>query len=297
MTEHVRAYPLHWPAGFPRWKNGRANGAFKTDFDMAVRNVRRSIELFAKDSGKKVESPVLSSNVDFNPLTSSNSSKRPVDPGVAVWFSWDGLQVCIPVDRYATPAANLQAIHHIIEARRVELRHGTLALVRATFTGFQALPAPKGKHWRDILEVGAHPTREIIEMNYKRLSRDRHPDRAGAEEIAAAPPDPYYARHCVTSSAWLRWISKHDHRRTMRRCRATIAWGAWGFVTTNNYDYFYLGTAAVSTALALVSVGCISSSNSDYDTDFVESILSADAAEPEARFSNVVDMLEWLNRD
>ena len=31
------------------------------------------------------------------------------------------------------------AIHHIIEARRVELRHGTLALVRATFAGFLAL--------------------------------------------------------------------------------------------------------------------------------------------------------------
>ncbi|WP_315705004.1 MULTISPECIES: J domain-containing protein [unclassified Bradyrhizobium] len=181
---NVQSFPLQWPAGFPRWKNGRTGGSFKTDFDTALRNVRKSLELFAKDSGKKVDEPVLSSNVDFNPLT-TGSSRRPSDPGVAVWFVWDGLQVCIPVDRYDTPAANLQAIHHIIEARRVELRHGTLALVRATFTGFQALPAPKGKHWRDILQLGAQPTRVDIEANYKRLSRDRHPDRGGSTEAMA----------------------------------------------------------------------------------------------------------------
>ncbi|QOG20421.1 J domain-containing protein [Bradyrhizobium sp. SEMIA] len=174
----AQAYPLQWPSGFPRWKHGRGPGSFKTNFETALRNVKKSLELFAKDSGKKIEDPVLSSNIDFNPLT-INTGTRPADPGVAVWFSWDGLQVCIPVDRYDTPAANLQAIHHIIEARRVELRHGTLALVRATFSGFQALPAPQGKHWRDILQVGGNATRAVIEANYKRLAQEFHPDREG----------------------------------------------------------------------------------------------------------------------
>ncbi len=36
-------------------------------------------------------------------------------------------------------------------------------------------------------------------------------------------------------------------------------------------------------------------SSSDYDPDFVKSILDADRAPPEARFNNVVDMLDWLN--
>ena len=35
----------------------------------------------------------------------------------------------------------------------------------------------------------------------------------------------------------------------------------------------------------------------EYDPDFVASILRADAEPPEARFNNVVDMLNWLNRD
>lgn len=186
MTEQINAYPLQWPSGFPRYRGGRSSGAFRTDFETAIRNVRRSLEGFAKDSGKKIDSPVLSSNVDFNPLTSSKSGARPNDPGVAVWFSWDGMQVCIPVDRYITPAANLQAIHHIIEARRVELRHGTLALVRATFTGFKALPAPKGKHWSDILEVRRDTTATVLDANYKRLAKDRHPDMAGGSNEAMA---------------------------------------------------------------------------------------------------------------
>jgi hypothetical protein len=176
MSAH--AYPLDWPPGFPRWKHSRSSGGFRTNFDTALNNVKKSLAAFASDSGKKIESPVLSSNIDLNPLT-ENSGKRPADPGVAVWFTWDGMSVCIPVDRYDTPAANLQAIHHILEARRVELRHGTLALVRATFTGFKALPAPHGKHWRDILQVGANPTKETVEANFKKLLRTWHPDHGG----------------------------------------------------------------------------------------------------------------------
>lgn len=188
MTYHVKAYPLQWPSGFPRWKSSRVNSSFRTDFDSALRNVRKSLEAFGKDSGKPVSNPVLSSNIDMNPLT-ANTGSRPADPGVAVWFSWDGIQVCIPVDRYATPAANLQAIHHIIEARRTELRHGTLSLVRATFSGFKALPPASGKHWRDILELSRIPqvniSRATIENKYRELARTCHPDAGGSTEKMA----------------------------------------------------------------------------------------------------------------
>src|SRR4028119_2360758 len=113
------AYPLTWPSQFPRARS-RENGAFKTPPETAIKNVQKSLELFAKDSGKKLEGLVISSNVTLG-------QSKPADPGVSVWFTWDGLQVCVPVDRYHTVASNLQAFHHIIEARRVELRHGTLA--------------------------------------------------------------------------------------------------------------------------------------------------------------------------
>lgn len=172
------AYPLAWPPGFPRSQR-RENGQFKTSLAGALKNVQDSLRKFGADSRKPVSNVVLSSNVTLGVT-------RPADPGVAVWFTWDGLQVCIPVDRYATPEANLQAIHHILEARRVELRHGTLALVRATFQGFKALPAPTSRTWREVLGVtGLTPTKETIETLYRDKAKRAHPDNGGSHEAMA----------------------------------------------------------------------------------------------------------------
>lgn len=173
------AYPLTWPQAFPRAKQ-REKGAFKTTLAGALGNVQDSLRRFATDSGKKLDGLVISSNVTLG-------VNRPEDPGVAVWFTWDGLQVCVAVDRYATVEGNLQAIHHIIEARRVEMRHGTLALVRATFQGFVALPAPASKrHWRDVLQFGGGaPTRESITSRYRILAHTLHPDMGGSTAAMA----------------------------------------------------------------------------------------------------------------
>lgn len=165
------AYPLTWPSQFPR-RTTREPGKFKATLSAALKNVQESLRLFASDSGRKLEGLVISSNVTLG-------ATRPSDPAVAVWFTWDGLQVCIPVDRYSSVEGNLQAIHHIVEARRVELRHGTLALVRASFTGFKALPPPPGTTWRDVLQVNAECSLPTVELNYKRLRSDHHPDRGG----------------------------------------------------------------------------------------------------------------------
>lgn len=165
------AYPLSWPPGFPRAKY-RERGAFKTTLPNALKNVEKSLELFAKDSGRKLAGTVLSSNVTL-------SSSRPSDTGVAVWFTWDGLGVCIAVDRYESVESNLQAIHHIIEARRVELRHGTLALVRATFQGFLALPGPAPREWWTVLGVPENAGAADCLAARRRLAAEHHPDRGG----------------------------------------------------------------------------------------------------------------------
>lgn len=178
----VSAYPLQWPEHIERSKS-REVGRFKTTLTGALKNVEDSIRKFATDSNRKVENLVISSNFSLG-------DRKPSDPGVAVWFVWEGMQVCIPVDRYASVESNLQAIHHVIEARRTELRHGTLALVRATFKGFQALPAPGGHHkrsWREILGIDANATvtEKEIDFFYRQAAKKAHPDSGGSTEVMA----------------------------------------------------------------------------------------------------------------
>lgn len=59
-----------------------------------------------------------------------------------------------------------------------------------------------------------------------------------------------------------------------------------------------LGSGWFSNVATGVSLGCMYyASTSGYDSEFVSSILQADAAAPEASHNNVVDMLDWLNRE
>lgn len=174
---NAQAYPLQWPPQFPRSAR-RDQSRFSTTLAGALKKVQDSLRLFAKDSGKKLENTVISSNCSLG-------VENPSDPGVAVYFTWDAIQVCIPVDRYTKLADNLTAIHHVIEARRVELRHGTLALVRASFAGFAALPPPGYRPWREVLDIKGPATKETVTAAYRRLATERHPDAGGSNNIMA----------------------------------------------------------------------------------------------------------------
>jgi len=174
----ISAYPLTWPETMPRSKSP-VKSQFRTTLNGALANVKDSLKRFASDSNREIgTSLVISSNVTLG-------VSKPSDPGVAVWFVWDGMQVCIAVDRYPNVEDNLQAIHHVIEARRTELRHGGLAIVRATFQGFRALPAPNSKKsWREVLGFAPQqfPSPQSIHKAYLMAARRAHPDAGGSDE-------------------------------------------------------------------------------------------------------------------
>lgn len=167
-------YPLAWPAGVPRSK-GAATSQFKTSLSVALKNVRGALQLFGKDSGKTVADVVLSSNVGGLDISS------PKDTGVAAWFVWDGEQRCIAVDRYPKVEDNLQAIYHIIEARRTEVRHGGLHIVRQTFRGFTALPGPPA--WWTVLGVPRDATEATIDATFRNAAKTAHPDAGGDRDV------------------------------------------------------------------------------------------------------------------
>lgn len=186
----MNAYPLSWPQGFPRAQK-RLQGQFRTTIAGALNNVETELRRFGDDSGKKVENLVISSNVTLG-------VQNPPDPGVACWFGWDGAQVCIPVDRYQRVEANLQAIALIIEARRTELRHGGLAIVKATFMGFARLPPPSAadlKPWREVFGFQATESvsRGLLDKAYKALRSKEHPDKGGSADGFRAVQKAYEA--------------------------------------------------------------------------------------------------------
>lgn len=173
------AYPLHWPAGMPRTKQP-GSSKFKTSLPGALDNLHVELRRFGNDTGKPVKGLLLSSNVTL-------TSQRPADPGIACYFTWDEIECCIAIDRYARVEDNVQAIALIIEAERTKMRHGGLNIVRAGFRGYVALPPPMDASgqlaapWRLVLFGNAdiRVTRAEVEAKYRDLVKVKHPDRGG----------------------------------------------------------------------------------------------------------------------
>jgi hypothetical protein len=170
------AYPLAWPGGYPRTERPQAS-KFNVTLHKAMTDLEGALRLFGSDTGKKVSDVIISSNVTLG-------QSRPADPGVAVYFTWDGEQRCIAVDRYTKVEDNVRAIYYVLEARRTEMRHGGLTIVRAAFKGFTALPAPED--WRTVLGLtGQNVTPDEIKRVYRQLAKSAHPDSGGSEAAMA----------------------------------------------------------------------------------------------------------------
>lgn len=170
------AHPLAWPHGIPR-TTSRVGSQFKTALPAALKNVQNSLRRFGESTGKRVSEIVISSNYSLG-------IQNPADPGIAVWFMWDGRERCIAVDRYPKIEHNLQAVHAILEARVTEARHGGLRIVQQTFTGFIALPAPDafgGRTCWEVLGIQPNAPRETIEEAHKAKAMLLHPDRNGGD--------------------------------------------------------------------------------------------------------------------
>lgn len=175
-----QAYPLSWPERVDRGRNKRAS-QFKTSLSGALKNVRDSLRRFAADSSKAISEIVISSNVSLG-------NDNPADAGVAVWFMWDGELRCFAVDIYPKVQDNLQAIHHVLEARRTEMRHAGIAMTRAAMAGFTAaLPPPGARPCWDVLGLAREAaTPASINEAYRELAQRRHPDKPTGSDAAMA---------------------------------------------------------------------------------------------------------------
>lgn len=177
MTE---AYPLCWPAHRPRTRFPERS-AFKTPAFIVVNQLLRELGLLG---AKHV---VLSTNI---PLRQDGLPYGryavPTDKGVAVYFEYGGEPMCFACDRWDRIEDNVRAVQRTIEALRGIERWGSGDMLKAAFTGFQALPAPEQQRpWWEVLEVPRDAALTEIEGHYRRLGRIHHPDNGGSTEKMA----------------------------------------------------------------------------------------------------------------
>lgn len=164
----IDAFPLQWPAHVARTpSHQRACGNFKVTPATAVREL---VEDVARSGGSGL---VISTNRptrrDGLPLA---SAREPEDPGVAVYFTRKGRNICIPCDSFDRVWKNIRAFGLSIRDMRGPESRGCAAITDQAFTGFAALPAPGAIHWTAILGVPATATVEEINAAYKAKVRE-----------------------------------------------------------------------------------------------------------------------------
>ena len=181
------AYPLAWPAGWPRTKC-RISGRFREKRGNMLREVslgeartRLADELDALGGS----APIISTNVELRADGHPRGGRaEPSDPGTALYFTLRGVPTVLACDRYLRVADNIAALAATIEAKRAITRHGAVT-VEQEFRGYAALPAPLvPDDWRAAL---GHPrTLAEAEVAYRARAKAAHPDAGGSAADMAA---------------------------------------------------------------------------------------------------------------
>jgi hypothetical protein len=159
----------------------RARAAFSTSFAVARDNLVAEVRRLG---GRNL---VISTNIPLRQDGLPYASYRKIeDEGVAVYFTYNGKQVCFACDRWDWVEHNMHAIAKTIDALRGIARWGTGDMLEAAFTGFTALPAPGAKrHWREVIGVGPDVSDlAAVRAEYRRRAAQHHPDRAGGSHDA-----------------------------------------------------------------------------------------------------------------
>jgi len=197
----IPAFPLQWPAGWPRtdYRNlkpgkfgtvKRRNGqAWESRADITIAEATSRVLAELGRMGVDRQDVVISTNLTLRLDGLPRSGQAaPRDAGAAVyWQTRKGDRRVMAIDQYHKAEENLAAIAATLDAMRAIERHGGAQILDRAFTGFTALPAPTGRRtWRDVLEIpaGWSVCLDDVKDRYRRLARERHPDRANGSDAA-----------------------------------------------------------------------------------------------------------------
>ncbi|BES72218.1 hypothetical protein RE428_32360 [Marinobacter nanhaiticus D15-8W] len=187
----VDAYPLHWPANFPRTpesdrQRARFNRGGQPLTIAAGRDrILEEITLFTR-AGKPwridPDQVVISSDVPLRQDGLPASGRRmPDDPAVALYFQLGGEHYCLPCDTWDRVADNMAAIAAHLGAMRGMERWGVGDL-RTHFAGFAQLEHQPQQEWYDVLGCSPSASPAEVQSAYKAARAKAHPDRGGSDD-------------------------------------------------------------------------------------------------------------------
>lgn len=137
----MEAYPLRWPAGWPRHKGAQdSDTRFKGPtfhWDRVYRGL--------KDELRRIGATniVVSTNQPLRNDGAPYAQQRNIsDVGVAVYFTRNGKALVMAQDRFWSIIGNMRSLTMAIEGLRQMERHGGATMMERAFDGFAALPPP-----------------------------------------------------------------------------------------------------------------------------------------------------------
>lgn len=205
----TEAYPLTWPARWPRTKDRQRARFSRKEIQTGRRldgttwSYPRNREMTIASALDRLrdelrrfgaESVIVSSNVETRLDGEPRSGRRaPDDPGVAVYFRLKSEPYCLPCDRWDRVADNIAAVAAHVGAMRGMERWG-VGKTSDHFAGFKALPPAGGgspdsnpvPRWDHVLGVAHHSPTEVVQAAYRALASKHHPDKPGGDAGAMA---------------------------------------------------------------------------------------------------------------
>lgn len=181
----IEAYPLDWPMDYKR------TPAHKKKYSQ-FKNTLGAARDYLKDEVRRLggKNLIISTNIPVKnngDLYADHGRYKIEDPGVAIYFDWNGKHILMCCDQYFKVWENITALAKAIEAIRGLERWGVSEFLERAFTGFKALPEhteAEQSIWK-ILGLTEKPMHaETIKHAFYEQSKICHPDKQGGSHEA-----------------------------------------------------------------------------------------------------------------
>lgn len=182
MTE---AYPLAWPAGWPRHKGSQDSDRRFMGPTFTWDRVYRGL----KDELRRIGATqiVVSTNQPLRNDGAPYAQQRNIsDVGVAVYFTRNDKALVMAQDRFWSIIGNMRSLTISIEGLRQMERHGGAVMMERAFDGFLAI-APPESCW-DVLDIDPKGgvTEDVIKSAFRSMVREHHGTGADMDRLVKA---------------------------------------------------------------------------------------------------------------